>query len=201
MNVITLPLGMLQTNCYLVCDPATRLCAVIDPGAAGRKVLARAQDEGYTIHAIFLTHGHFDHTGGLKFLHEALPDVPIYIHQADTDETLNRSRGHLVYTHTYADGDELSIGSLAFTVLHTPGHTLGSVCLRCQDAIFSGDTLFEGSCGRVDFPGGSMEQMLASLKRLSLLEGDPAVYPGHGSATTLQTERLFNPYVKEAMRR
>lgn len=200
MKIITMPLGALQTNCYLVCDEASGLCAVIDPAAFAPRILARAEEAGMKIAAILLTHAHFDHTGALKALHAALPAVKIYVHRLDTDEAHNMSHGHLVYTDTYDEGDCVQLGGLSFTVLHTAGHTMGSVCLRCGEALFSGDTLFAGSCGRTDFDGGSSEQMLASLRRLSQLDGVQAVYPGHGEATTLADERQYNPYMREAMR-
>lgn len=200
MNIITMPLGALQTNCYLVCDAASGLCAVIDPGAFGERVLARAQEAGMRIGAILLTHAHFDHTGGLKALHAALPEVRIYVHPDDTDEKTNMSHGHLVYTDTYREGDTVTVGGLTFTVLETPGHTRGSVCLCCENAIFSGDTLFAGACGRTDFAGGSTEAMYASLRRLAQLDGDFSVYPGHGESTTLDAERRYNPYMREARR-
>ena len=201
MNIITMPLGALQTNCYLVCDEKNGVCAVIDPGAFGDRILARAQEAGMRIGAILLTHAHFDHTGGLKALHAALPDVKIYVHPNDSDNNTNMSHGHLVYTDTYREGDTVTVGDLAFTVMETPGHTPGSVCLRCADALFSGDTLFAGSCGRTDFEGGSTAQMFASLKRLGALNGDPHVYPGHGEGSTLERERGCNPYLQEAARR
>lgn len=199
MNIITLPLGPLATNCYLVSDGQSGLCAVIDPGASAPKILQCVQDEGWRIAVILLTHAHFDHTGALHALHSALPAVPIYVHEADSDNDHNMSHGHLVYTDTYAGGDSVKAGALEFTVLETPGHTPGSVCLRCEDALFSGDTLFAGSCGRTDFEGGSMAQMRASLRRLGMLEGDLRVFPGHGEASTLERERRCNPYLQEAM--
>lgn len=106
----------------------------------------------------------------------------------------------LSWTNTYGEGDTLSLDSISFRVLHTPGHTPGSVCLIAGNLLFSGDTLFAGSCGRTDFPGGSWKDMLASLKRLAQLEGDYTVLPGHGEASTLETERATNPYMKEALR-
>ena len=109
------------------------------------------------------------------------------------------SDGRLYYTDTYADGDTVEVGSLRFTVLETPGHTPGSVCLLCENVLFSGDTLFAGSCGRVDLAGGVPAQMGASLKRLAELPGNYAVLPGHGPATTLDAERADNPYLREAM--
>ena len=200
MNIITLPLGPLGTNCYLVSDGQSGLCAVIDPGAAAPKILQRVQDEGWRIGVILLTHAHFDHTGALKALHCALPSVPIYVHAADSDNDRNMSHGNLVFTDTYEDGSTVKLGALEFSVLETPGHTPGSVCLRCGDALFSGDTLFAGSCGRTDFEGGSTEQMFASLRRLGRLDGDLTVCPGHGESSTLDRERRTNPYLQEAMR-
>ena len=200
MNIITLPLGPLATNCYLASDGQSGLCAVIDPGASAPKILQRVQDEGWKIAVILLTHAHFDHTGALRALHEKFPDVPIYVNAQDTDETLNMSQGNLVYTDTFLDGDEISMPPLTFRVLATPGHTRGSSCLICGDTIFSGDTLFEGCCGRTDLPGGDGAQMLASLKRLAELPGDYHVLPGHGEDTTLERERRTNYYMREAMR-
>lgn len=200
MNIITMPLGALQTNCYLVCDEKNGVCAVIDPGAFGDRILARAQEAGMRIGAILLTHAHFDHTGGLKVLHAALPDVKIYVHPNDSDNNTNMSHGHLVYTDTYREGDTVTVGDLAFTVMETPGHTPGSVCLRCESALFSGDTLFAGACGRTDFPGGSGSAMLTSLRRLAELDGNFDVYPGHGKSSALDDERRYNPYLREAMR-
>lgn len=110
------------------------------------------------------------------------------------------SHGNLVYTDTFLDGDEISMPPLTFRVLATPGHTQGSSCLICGDTIFSGDTLFEGCCGRTDLPGGDGAQMLASLKRLAELPGDYHVLPGHGGDTTLERERRTNYYMREAMR-
>lgn len=200
MNIITMPLGALQTNCYLVCDEKNGVCAVIDPGAFGDRILARAQEAGMRIGAILLTHAHFDHTGGLKALHAALPDVKIYVHPNDSDNNTNMSHGHLVYTDTYREGDTVTVGNLAFTVMETPGHTPGSVCLRCKSALFSGDTLFAGTCGRTDLPGGSGSAMLTSLRRLAELDGNFDVYPGHGKSSALDDERRYNPYLREAMR-
>lgn len=200
MKLITLPLGPLDTNCYLVCDETSGLCTVIDPATLSARILTRVQAEDCRIGAIMLTHGHFDHTGALRSLHEAVPQAPIYIHEADCDNSKNMSNGNLVFTDTYAEGDTVSVGNLTFTVLHTPGHTPGSVCLRCGNMLFSGDTLFAGSYGRTDFPGGSADDMIASLARLGRLPEDLAVYPGHGESSSLELERRFNPYLQEAMR-
>ena len=200
MKMITLPLGALETNCYVVYDEASKACALVDPGAMPQVMLDTLTKNDLTLQKILLTHAHFDHTGALRALHEKFPDVPIYVNAQDTDETLNMSHGNLVYTDTFLDGDEISMPPLTFRVLATPGHTRGSSCLICGDTIFSGDTLFEGCCGRTDLPGGDGAQMLASLKRLAELPGDYHVLPGHGGDTTLERERRTNYYMREAMR-
>ena len=200
MKIITLVLGPLETNCYLVSDEKSGLCAVIDPATRSAKILETVQAHGWRVGCILLTHAHFDHTGALKSLHAALPDVPIYVHALDADNNTNMSNGNLVYTDTYADGGIVSCGGLTFRVLHTPGHTPGSVCLQCEGALFTGDTLFAGSYGRTDFIGGDESAMRASLARLGRLEGDCTVLPGHGEDSTLDYERRTNPYLREAMR-
>ena len=200
MKMITLPLGALETNCYVVYDEASKACALVDPGAMPQVILDTLTKNDLTLQKILLTHAHFDHTGALRALHEKFPDIPIYVNAQDTDETLNMSHGNLVYTDTFLDGDEISMPPLTFRVLATPGHTRGSSCLICGDTIFSGDTLFEGCCGRTDLPGGDGAQMLASLKRLAELPGDYHVLPGHGGDTTLERERRTNYYMREAMR-
>ena len=200
MKIITLPLGALETNCYVVYDEASKACALVDPGAMPQTILDTLAKNDLTLQKILLTHAHFDHTGALRALHETFPDVPIYVNAQDTDETLNMSHGNLVYTDTFLDGDEISMPPLTFRVLATPGHTRGSSCFICGDTIFSGDTLFEGCCGRTDLPGGDGAQMLASLKRLAELPGDYHVLPGHGEDTTLDRERRTNYYMREAMR-
>ena len=182
MKMITLPLGALETNCSVVYDEASKACALVDPGAMPQTILDTLEKNELALQKILLTHAHFDHTGALRALHEKFPDVPIYVNAQDTDETLNMSHGNLVYTDTFLDGDEISMPPLTFRVLATPGHTRGSSCLICGDTIFSGDTLFEGCCGRTDLPG------------------DYHVLPGHGGDTTLERERRTNYYMREAMR-
>ena len=199
MQIKTLPVGMLGTNCYIISDEEKN-CAVIDPGAAPQKIIGTIEDEGLRVGVILLTHAHFDHTGALKALHEQYPDVPIYIHRLDSDNEHNMSHGNLIFTHTYGEGSVISVGSVRVDVLHTPGHTPGSVCLLAEDALFAGDTLFLGACGRTDFEGGSMMDMLQSLRRLSELSETLRVFPGHGDATTIAAERRYNPYLQEAMR-
>lgn len=195
MNICTMPLGAYQTNCYLVWGEESQNCIVIDPGYEPGKVLAQAEKLGKQIQAILLTHGHFDHVGGVKQL-AADTDCRVYLCPEDLSMPPQMTAGPLYYTHTYTEGDTLELAGLKISVLHTPGHTPGCVCLIADDALFSGDTLFEGSCGRTDLPGGDWAQLLRSLGRLRDMHTDYRVFPGHGPATTLKEEKQYNPYLK-----
>lgn len=192
MKMITLPLGDYQTNCYLVWDEEKN-CAVIDPGYQPEQILKTAQQEGLSIRAIFLTHGHFDHVGGVRFIAQKT-GCSVYLHEKELELSPFLTAGPLYHTDFFKEGDCVFVGTLRFSVLETPGHTKGSVCLRCGEALFTGDTLFAGSCGRTDL-GGSWTELSHSLARLAALKGDYAVYPGHGEASTLDRERKNNPYM------
>lgn len=194
MQYDVLPLGAYQTNCYLCWDEQTMGCAIIDPGYSPDTVLRAVEARKLQPRMILLTHGHFDHVGAVRPLYQTL-NVPVYVCDKDADLPEELTAGPLFYTAEYGEGDILDLDGLTFRVLETPGHTPGSVCLLCGDGIFSGDTLFAGSCGRTDL-GGSWSQMLSSLRRLSDLPGDYTVLPGHGPATTLETERRTNPYMR-----
>lgn len=194
-KIHTLALGDLQTNCYLVWDDRGVSCAVIDPGAEPEAILSQTENLGLRIEAILLTHGHFDHVGGVKALTRET-GCAAYLCEEELVLPPQLTAGPLQYTHTYGEGDEIGLAGLHFRVLRTPGHTPGSVCLVTENALFSGDTLFAGSCGRTDFPGGSWAQMGTSLSRLAQLEKNYRVYPGHGGSTTLEQEKRYNPYMK-----
>ena len=202
MLIKCLPVGHLMTNCYIVTDETTLECAVIDPGDESNTILYYLEDNHLTCRAILLTHGHYDHTGAVGELQAKWPETPVYLNRRDvyadacTQQLFPLLSGDV---RDYDEGDTVAVGGLTVTVLATPGHSEGSVTLRCQDALFCGDTLFAGSCGRTDFPGGSMEKMMASLRRLGQLEGDLRVLPGHMEASTLDRERRWNPYLLQAM--
>lgn len=197
MKLTALCVGSIGTNCYIVYDETTRDAVVIDPSDEASLVAARIAALDLTLRAILLTHGHFDHGGDAGRLKKT-SDVPVYVHQADKSLPSWLTHG-LCADRTYADGDKLDFAGLRFTVLHTPGHTPGGVCLLCGSWLFAGDTLFAGSCGRTDLPGGNWNQMAASLRRLAALEGDFVVLPGHGEQTTLSAERESNPYIEMAL--
>ena len=199
MLIKTLPVGHLETNCYIVTDEKTLECAIIDPGADSNTILDYIESNKLIPKAIFLTHGHFDHFMALEPVRNAT-GAPAYIHMNDVSKAGNHDLHKLEDSsglNYYSEGDVIKVGGLEFSVIETPGHSSGSVSLICECALFSGDTLFRDSCGRTDL-GGDMEVLLTSLHRLSLLEGDYEVFPGHAEATTLGRERSFNYYMRYA---
>ena len=205
MKIDSIRVGFISTNCYLLCDEETGVCALIDPGDKPEQVADMVSRSGCRLEYILLTHGHFDHTTAVRPLLEKYPDVPVYINEKDVtdqppkhmDMMFSRLPEH--NQRYYKEGDTLTLGSLTIRVMETPGHTQGSVCLLVGDVMFSGDTLFRGSCGRTDLRGGSYEEIMASLKRLGQLEGDYHVCPGHDRTSTLERERQYNPFLREAM--
>ena len=193
MQVHTLTLGAYQTNTYIVQNDDR--CVIIDPGYGPEAVSRFLSDNSLTADAIFLTHGHFDHVGAVGALAQML-SCPVYIHEADLSLPAMWTAGPIPYTHTYGEGDRIEKAGLVFRVLHTPGHTPGSVCLIAENACFSGDTLFAASCGRTDLPGGDWGTLRRSLNRLAQAEDALAVYPGHGKSTVLAQEKRYNPYMQ-----
>ncbi|HCO62275.1 MAG TPA: MBL fold metallo-hydrolase [Clostridiales bacterium] len=208
MQINSMQLGMIGTNCYLFWQEGDPRCAVVDPGDQGELVAQRIESLGLEPVAILLTHGHFDHIMGIPALQARYPQLPVYCHRADTGggRTTTQLFGSTFPTvcafsnvRTYKEGDQVAVGPLTVTVMETPGHTPGSVVLRAEGALFTGDTLFRGSVGRTDLEGGSYDQLMASLRRLAALPDDLGVYPGHEGSSTLGEERRSNYYLMQAL--
>ena len=195
LTLHTLPLGAYQTNCYILHQEDSSSCVVIDPGYTPEVILDFLAGKGLTLEAILLTHGHFDHVGAVRDL-AAETGCRVYLNPDDLSMPPKLTAGPLYYTDTYSEGDTISPAGISFQVLSTPGHTPGSVCLIAEDFLFSGDTLFAGSCGRTDLPGGSTRAIRESLRRLAALPQDYSVHPGHGESTTLAWEKQYNPYMR-----
>ncbi len=192
MEIVSMPVGAYQTNCYMVWAEDRDDCLLIDPGYSPEWLLQQVQKKNKTLSAILLTHGHFDHVGGVREIAEKT-GCDVYLRSEERTMPQSMTAGELYSTHSY--GDSVTAAGITFRVLHTPGHTPGSVCLIADNVIFSGDTLFAGSRGRTDFPGGSETEITASLKKLAKLPGEYQVLPGHGEMTLLSYEREFNPYL------
>lgn len=188
----TFPLGDYQTNCYLVRQAGQTQCVLIDPGYAADFLLDTLNAKELELSAIALTHGHFDHVGAVRNL-AAETGCRVYLSGDELSLPPAITAGRLYCTDLYTD--RFTAAGIPFTVLKTPGHTPGSVCLRTGSLLFSGDTLFAGSCGRTDLPGGNPADMRASLKLLAAIPENLTVYPGHGEATTLDAEKRYNPYL------
>lgn len=199
MTYERLPVGAYQANCCLVYDESGR-AIVIDPGDEAARLLAKIRENGLQVEAILLTHAHFDHIGAVQALqHET--GAPLYVHEAEQKALTNPVYSMVteplsfVADHVLRDNDTVTVESMTFTVLHTPGHTEGSVCYLCENTLFAGDTLFAGSVGRTDFAGGSFTALRESLVRLSALPDQVVVVPGHGAETTIGAEKRSNPFM------
>ena len=198
------PAGMFQTNCYIVGDEGTREGIVIDPGADAQGILNLVKRHNLDVKYIILTHGHGDHIGAVVKL-KAETGAKILMNRGDkyltdggTIELIPIMRNiELFEADEYiGDGDIISVGGLSFEVIETPGHTPGGISLKAENSVFTGDTLFQGSVGRSDFPGGSHDMLINSIKsKLMVLADDTRVYPGHGMGTTIGRERKYNPFL------
>ena len=195
LQIHTLTLGLYQTNCYIVHNEGEKECIVIDPGYEADTILNRAALLGLDIKAILLTHAHFDHVGAVRQI-AADTDCQVFVQEKELSMPEAMTGGPLYYTNLYPAEGTVQVAGMEVRVLHTPGHTPGSVCLLIADAMFSGDTLFAGSMGRCDFPGSSIFDMRKSMKKLHALPGDYRVFPGPAEATTLEYERKTNPYLR-----
>jgi glyoxylase-like metal-dependent hydrolase (beta-lactamase superfamily II) len=208
IKIIQLPLGPLQTNCYLVACTQTMEAAVIDPSWDGRKIAALAAEQGYVITHILLTHTHFDHVGGLAELEEET-NAPIYSHPDALTMLAHAPQAAASYnltlptppsaSHMLAEGDIVEVGQLKFEVLFTPGHAPGhlSFYVRTHDVVFDGDVLFQRSIGRTDFPGCDHPTLMKSIReKLLVLPDETAVLSGHGPNTTIGHEKQWNPFLQ-----
>ncbi len=206
MKIKYAPLGQLGANFYMVTDESTNEMFVVDPGDCADIVKELINNADATLKYIILTHAHTDHIGALDEVKKAF-DVPIVIHRDDADglndgdlnlcpafgEKSPSSKADICVT----DGDTLSVGKSTIRFLHTPGHTPGSMCILFDDKLISGDTIFYNSIGRTDFPGGSFESLVSSVKdKIYTLNPDTIIYPGHGETTTVGYEIMYNPFIK-----
>ena len=203
MKIHALPLGSYQTNCYIVHAENSNTCAVIDPGYQPEKILTVMNRLGLQADAILLTHGHFDHVGAVEAIVKAT-GCALWMSQRDYTQFPTPENDYFYPIHDCdftevsfcEEGGQITAGGLTFTVMELPGHTWGSVCYCCGDAMFVGDTLFARSIGRTDFPGGDWDTMSQTLERLKELAQDYHIYPGHGPSTTLSAEKKLNPYLR-----
>lgn len=205
LNLKKIVVGVIANNCYIVSDQENN-AFVVDPGGDAEDIIKECQ--GLNIHYIVNTHGHLDHIGANTELKNAFPNAKIVIHKDDEemlyDPNLNLSTlmGKKV-TSVKADivvndGDVLQFGKKKIEIMHTPGHTRGGIILRIDDFVFSGDTIFAGSVGRTDFPGGDMKTLVNSIKSKVLnLPDNSTIYPGHGPETTVKEERESNPFLQK----
>ena len=198
--------GAVQTNCYFAINDETKEVLIVDPGDNARQLADRIRQEDLKPVAVLLTHGHFDHAGGAAELAREF-QIPVYAHE-DEKETLEDPKlnvswmmgkeEHFSADEFVTDEQELDLAGFHIRVLHTPGHTVGGCCyyLPYEDVVFSGDTLFCMSVGRTDFPKGSMSSIVRSIKeKLMVLPERTIVYPGHNDVTTIENERMYNPYL------
>jgi len=218
MKIETFVLTLFQQNTRVIVCESTATAICIDPGCEAPEIAAFIRENGYLLQAITLTHGHLDHVGGTKYLHDQFPDVEIILHKDDEDLYYGRPQQPLLMgmsqpqlaalgldfepppklTRNWKNGEVYIVGELRFSVRHCPGHTRGHVILaeEKQRKVFVGDCLFDGSIGRTDLPGGDFDQLIASINdNILSLEDDFVVYSGHGPETTVGREREYNPFL------
>ena len=204
MQIMPMVVGPIQANCFILGCEKTKEAVVIDPGDEANRILSGLQKKGLELKYIINTHGHFDHVGGNKALKDKT-GAPILIHRAEAPMLDHLAESAAVWgmriensppaDRLLEDGDQITFGEITLEVIHTPGHSLGGIALFTPNDLFVGDTLFAGSIGRTDFPGGDYDTLIASVrKRLFVLSDDVRVFPGHGPETTIGTEKKYNPF-------
>jgi glyoxylase-like metal-dependent hydrolase (beta-lactamase superfamily II) len=204
MEIRTIPVGPLESNCYIVADEKTGKSIIIDPGDEPDRILEAAGD--LDVHYIVLTHAHFDHVGAVKEVKDAT-GAEVALHEDDVEVYASVRDQAAIWGFNLDDlpspdvllkeGDEILFGSLSFTVIHTPGHSPGSICLYGEGVLITGDTLFAGSVGRTDFPGGSLSLLRESFRRIMTLPDSVPVLSAHGAATTIGREKAENMFSAE----
>lgn len=206
MILETRVVGPLGVNCYVVGDEKTREAMVIDPGGDAREILDVVRREQLKVVAIVATHAHFDHLFALEEL-RAATRAPFVLHADEAPMLAGATLGARLFGFVFGqpapaerlvrEGDEVRVGTLAFRVLHTPGHSPGGMCLLRDRIVFVGDTLFQGGIGRTDLPGGDYGTLMRSIRdKLLTLPDDTVVYPGHGDPTTIGEEKQLNPFLQ-----
>jgi len=205
MDYETIIVGPLETNCYLVSCPETMECAIIDPGAEPEAIFRLIAEKSLKPKVILNTHGHIDHIGANKDIKEKF-DIPLYIHSEDSSmlkSVLQSEMGIFLGAkesppadHFFEDGEEIDIGKSSLKVIHTPGHSPGSVSFLGDGFLLSGDTLFYGGVGRTDLPGGSWQELVDSIKnKILTMPEEMIVLPGHGPHTSVGQEKRSNPFI------
>ena len=211
MKIEVHTVGALAENCYLVVDGASNSAALVDPGAEGERLVRAVRATGATLAAIWLTHAHVDHVGGIAAVKLEWPEVPIHLNPLDAPLYARAAQVAEMYgllpfdspppfDQPLADGSRLALGALDFEVLHTPGHAPGHSVIVGGGVMFAGDLLFAGSIGRTDLPYANPADMTRSLERVTHLPERTVVYPGHGPSTTVGQERRTNPFLNGAAR-
>jgi len=202
MKIMGIPVGMIQENCYIAYGEESSQALIVDPGDWADRLIELLTEKKLTPVAILLTHGHFDHIGGVEALREHYK-IPVYATKAEQEVLQNTAMSMAGFTlkadEIVSDGQELLLGGMKVKVLETPGHTPGGCCYYFPEegALFSGDTLFCESVGRTDFPGGDMSKLVRGIReKLMTLPEDVTVYPGHMEETTIGHEKIYNPFLQ-----
>jgi hydroxyacylglutathione hydrolase len=210
MKITNIILGEYQTNSFCVtADDSAKDCLVVDTGLSPQPLIDHLQNGELNPAAVVYTHGHLDHTFGVKAIRENWPDIKVAIHKDDADMLTDADKNLSAMMGTplefsaadiiLNDGDEIDFAGVKLKVIHTPGHTPGGICLYCESEklLFAGDTLFATSVGRTDFPGGDHDLLITSIRtKLLVLPDETKVYTGHGPATTIGQEKKFNPFIQ-----